>query len=131
MKKLLLVFLVVSACSASPPAELTKVSGISRILMHEPGHYTFLVEHSSGKVGQLEIHTGNVAVTMLRDLELDEPTRIEILCRGRSCKPLPKDFSTWRMYPSTLTIHLSSTKDVDGAGWNHGKFGRGQTVVIQ
>ncbi len=30
-----------------------------------------------------------------------------------------------------LEIHISSEKDIEGGGWNHGKFGRGQTSVIK
>ena len=30
-----------------------------------------------------------------------------------------------------LEIHIHSVKDVEGASWNHGKFGSGSTTVIQ
>lgn len=30
-----------------------------------------------------------------------------------------------------LYIHVHSEKDIEGGAWNRGKFGRGQTIVIQ
>jgi len=33
-----------------------------------------------------------------------------------------------------LEIHIhsvKSVKDIDGAGWNHGKFGNGETSVVE
>ena len=30
-----------------------------------------------------------------------------------------------------LAIHIHSPKDINGAGWDHGKLGRGQTQVLE
>ena len=30
-----------------------------------------------------------------------------------------------------VEIHIHAAKDVNGGGWNHGKFGSGQTNVIE
>jgi len=31
----------------------------------------------------------------------------------------------------SLEIHVWSEADIEGGGWDHGKFGRGQTSVIK
>ncbi|MDP3792528.1 MAG: hypothetical protein Q8Q89_02245 [bacterium] len=116
--------------------ESTVVSGITRILMHETNSFTFLVERAdTHKVGQLRIYASKT--TLFSDLKEDEPIRVEYRCRSSSrneyyqCKSIPADFSIWSTHPAELTIHLHSTKEVDGGGWNHGKFGQGSTTVIQ
>ena len=30
-----------------------------------------------------------------------------------------------------VNIHIHSLEDLNGAGWNHGKFGKGNTVPIE
>lgn len=32
---------------------------------------------------------------------------------------------------SNVRIHIHSIKDINGAGWNHGKFGSGQTQLLE
>ena len=122
------------------PVSPTVVSGITRVFMHEPGRFTFIVQHAEAdtltKLGQLRIQVYRNYVTMLEDLKDDEPIRIEYSCgtrhnNPRQCKPIPVGFSNWNLHASQLTIHLHSAQELDGGGWNHGKHGRGQTVVVQ
>jgi hypothetical protein len=56
-------------------------------------------------------------------------------------RDVPEGNSPWVYYEVTrqagdehysrLDIHVSSAAQIDGASWNHGKFGSGQTAVIQ
>lgn len=123
-----------------PPKTIT-VSGITRVFMHEPGRYSFLVEHNQhGKVGHLHTLTTcseYANIQILKDLpNPEDPIWIEILCGCspvyRTCKQIPPNFSFWEISQfGKLTIHLHSTKQVNGSGWNHGKFGSGTTVVVE
>ena len=115
--------------------ESTTVSGITRVFMHEPGYFTFLVEHGdSKKIGQLRVKTINDTTTIVEDLQENQTISIEYFSTQDpflQSKSIPPDFSNWDVQAMKLTIHLHSVKEIDGAGWNHGKFGRGQTIVVQ
>ena len=137
---LLICFLTISLISCSTKneeAEPIRVSGITRILMHEPGYFTFLVEHNnSKKVGQLRVVTYKDNTTILEDLQENQSISIEYSCGSfpgefYQCKPIPLNFSNWSVRAIKLIIHLHSVKEVGGAGWNHGKFGSGNTTVVQ
>lgn len=139
---ILFCFLTISliGCStnATEKVEPTSVSGITRVFMHEPGYFTFLVENTdSKKVSQLRVKTYRDDTVLMEDLEEGQPIRVEYSCGNNhrsefyQCKSIPPNFSNWNVYAKKLTIHLHSVKEIDGAGWNHGKFGRGQTTVVQ
>jgi len=123
--------------NATEKVEPTTVSGITRVLMHEPDHFTFLVPNTNNKkLGQLRIRTYQNQTTIVTDLQDNESIKIQYLCGNLrvawSCESIPQDFSTWNVdFASQLIIHLHSAKDIDGAGWNHGKFGSGNTTVVQ
>jgi len=138
---LVLSFLTISlvGCSTgvAEKIEPTTVSGITRVFMHEPGHFTFLVKHADGKkVGQLRVETYRDYTNIVEDLEENQSISVEYSCGSHrnefyQCKSIPPNFSNWNVRAMKLTIHLHSVKEMDGAGWNHGKFGSGQTVVVQ
>jgi hypothetical protein len=137
----LTIFLAGCATTATEKVEPTVVSGISRVFMHEPGNFTFLVEHiDTKKLGQLRVSTYGNYVTIVEDLSEDQPISVVYSCskytgqsdeKSYQCRTVPSNFSNWNVRAGRLTIHLHSAKEIDGAGWNHGKFGRGQTVVVQ
>ena len=106
--------------------------------MHQPSEYTFFVKKADNKIGRLRINMRDeINITIIEDLQPNEPVRVEYLCgkgveHPQSCRPIPDSFSYWRVYSaSKLTIHLHSVKEIDGAGWNHGKNGRGMTTVVE
>jgi len=129
-------------CNEDKKTEIVKptvVSGIVRVLMHNLGSYTFLVKQADKKIGQLSIHANVQRVHLVEDLTDKEPMRIEIVCgwwnsdrdNQYTCKPIPQTFSYWSISANQLVIHLHSVRQIDGAGWNHGKFGRGTTIVVE
>src|SRR3989344_6882557 len=136
-----LSFLTISltGCSTNTTEKVTPttVSGITRVFMHEPGYFTFLVEHNdSKKVGQLRVRTYIDDTDIVYDLQENQPVSVEYSCgshqnRLYQCKPIPQNFSNWTVWAMKLKIHLHSIKEIDGAGWNHGKFGSGQTIVVR
>lgn len=133
----LTISLIGCSTNATEKVEPTSVSGITRVFMHEPGHFTFLVENTdSKKIGQLRVQTYRDDTIIREDLEDGQSIRVEYSC-GKyqkefyQCKSIPPNFSNWTVHARKLTIHLHSVKEIDGAGWNHGKFGRGQTIVVQ
>ena len=144
MKKLiLLVTILFSSCGANtvstaekvPDAtpSLTIMSNISQVLMHEPTNYTFLVDHGDNTTGQLQLNGVYLPVKIIRDVEENKPISITFFCQnGRTCKDIPSNFSRWRvLYVTNLTIHLHSAIEINGAGWTHGKQGKGETLIIK
>lgn len=136
---LLVITILISACGKQAPYQEpgpTVVSTVSQVLMNEPDSFTFLVDLEDSQVGQLHLYLGmpknKVPIKIFRDLKADQQISISYLCgENETCQPLPKNFSLWRVNANHLVIHLHSDDEINGAGWNHGKYGKGQTEVIR
>jgi hypothetical protein len=108
-----------SSCDNGPKQE--KIENVVRIFMHEPGHYSLMIQLS-----------GSISATM-RTVNLSG-------CEPKFIMDAPKDGEMWVYieYPrlendnrGIADFHIHSENDIDGGGWNHGKFGSGQTQVIR
>ncbi len=89
--------------------------------MHEKGHYSILVEKSLGKLyvpEELPRCLGEVK------LIIDVPKGQPGWAVATRAEEYGKDYLT------SLEFHLDSLDRLGGAGWNHGKFGQGQTDVV-
>lgn len=113
-------FFFLSSCEEKELAQ-EKVENIVRVFMHEPGRYSFLIQLSNSSV-----------VTMRTFLLYN--------CETKFIMDVPKNEKMWayikresdpRVFRTFIDVHIHSVRDVEGAGWNHGKFGKGQTYVIQ
>lgn len=125
--------ILIGACVSKDKPEIrpVKVSNIERVLMHEPGNFTFIVKNKDGSFGQLHLSSrGSLGVKLLNNLATDEPIRVEYMCKIQ-CKDVPENFSAWFVVAKSVRVYIHSAKDINGAGWNHGKHGRGQTEVIE
>lgn len=126
---LVLVFGIVSTSFScehvkKPPRD-EKVLNIQRILMHEPRHFTVLVQDS------------NTNIIKGRDIEVSGDDIVYIPDVGESgtnWAVLHWDYLQENNYYHSVikvTFHIKSPEIINGAGWNHGKFGSGQTEVVQ
>ncbi len=130
---------IVAGCEKNKPAPVPIRESVDRIMMHEPGRYTFFVERPDGSVAQLILTNGcgscGEGVTIMRDVPSDERMWVEYSCGSNGyptqCKQIPTGFSYWSAYPAKIVIHIHGLADINGAGWDHGKFGRGQTTVVE
>lgn len=110
---------VMCSCTKQEDFTMTTYRGVERILMHEPHRYSFFIE------GQTRVLTVNVIsrdeVYVKPDVAPGEKCWIEVGAPWvqNECQRIK------------LVIHLHSFKEINGAGWNHGKFGHGETVVIE
>ena len=122
-----------------------KVENVVRLFMNEPEQYTLFIT-------QLESAELLVKTISVSDVRSDWDSS---LMRGRGVKVIadvPPEKKMWALirninhiktallssrviwqYPITyyVEIHIHSEKDVEGAGWNHGKAGGGITQVVQ
>ena len=109
-----------------PQTELQRIDHVGRVFLHEYGRYTLLVEETGGTVIQWRFGNQfecNREPNLIADVPKNEPMWAEyyVLLGGMwaaDCEQL-------------MSIHLHSAQDINGAGWNHGKFGSGQTTVVE
>lgn len=122
----LMVFLVVMipACSQLPPPEVETLQGITRIMMHSPNKYTFFARRDSQPEQLMHIFT----VQTTSGISIFDDVHPEEMCWIRF---LRYDMGANRHYLNKLEIHLHSVKEINGAGWDHGKHGSGQTTVLE
>ncbi|MDO8600308.1 MAG: hypothetical protein Q7R73_01645 [bacterium] len=99
-----------------------KIENVVRIFMHEPGHYTFFIKNEKTP-GELEIKTIGVDRNLVKIFTDLLPSKNPWVRHYTGCSPYP----SW----GCLEIHIRNPQDVQGGGWNHGKFGRGTTVVVE
>jgi len=98
-----------------------KKMNVDRIYMHEPGRYSVMIK-TGPKGEELEI------------IELRADRKIHIIADVPSQDPCWVYFErekTMKQSWEKIWIHVHSPQDIQGGGWNHGKFGKGQTVIIE
>lgn len=126
MKYLLLLSCLLAGltgCGEKRVSEVMRLDGRMRILMHEPGRYTILAEMPNREVKQHSFgHTcGPMVPVITYGLPAEQPVWVEYQVEQRGphiCNRL-------------IAIHLHSVTEINGAGWDHGKQGKGQTTVVQ
>ncbi len=113
--------LFVSGCSGSQtPPEKTgeeKIVNVLRIFMHTPNTYSVMMpgpQDSEIKLVTLPYAPARFFV----DVPVDEHMWVLV---GK------KSYG----FPSVIEFHIHSQKDIEGAGWNHGKGGSGQTIIVE
>ncbi|MFH1430352.1 MAG: hypothetical protein ABIG71_02390 [Candidatus Uhrbacteria bacterium] len=114
----LVVALVLVCCATR--AEI-RIDNVERVLMHEPNRYS-LFTRSSDDSDRLTHHNIFTEPTIVTDAPGGEPM-----------------WATWTQYSDgcdgtiyrNFVIHIHSARDINGAGWDRGKNGRGQTTVIE
>lgn len=109
-----------------------RIDNVARVLMHEPGYYSILVkEKNNNLVCRSFGQYGRVSVKIIADVQSDQPMWAQVfpnlIERDSTFYPLCNYSEKYDPY---VEIHIHSGKDIDGAGWDHGKFGRGKTNVI-
>lgn len=121
----LLIIGIVNGCSRQELPD-KKIDRVARILMHEPDRYTFLYRVPDSK--ELESMTIDhiINLSIIEDVPTNNEMWVNIKRHsgggGRTRDEVTID---------SVEIHIHGANDINGAGWNHGKFGRGQTTVVE
>jgi hypothetical protein len=122
MKRFLMIavtVLIFSLLSCSTKQTNYKIDNVVRIFMHEKNYHTFFVQKpGSNAIEEVHLYASTQKFT---DVPPDKPMWVNVFENTNSCG----DMST------RLEIHLHEIEDVNPAGWNHGKSGRGQTTIIE
>ena len=116
----LFCFILIGCSSQRTEVENRTITNVEGVFYHEEGRYTFMVRegdrlvpftyNNAGHTGHVEIFT-------------DVPDGHAMWVRVYTT-----DGNGYR--ESDLSMHIHSIHDLNGAGWNHGKFGRGTTTRI-
>jgi len=92
-----------------------------RIFMHEIEHYSTFSVNEDKNVAINSYHRGLYnKFTLICDVETGDKMWADV-----------SDNGNWMERKYDVIFHIRSLKDLNGAGWNHGKFGIGNTVLIE
>lgn len=109
--------------SRTQPWEV-KVENIERIFFHENFRFIYLVRKENGDIEPVSLtyfHEQKSKLTYYDDVPAGKLMWALIKGKGN-----PKDGII-----ADIKIHMHSVKDIEGGGWNHGKFGSGNTTVVE
>ena len=93
-----------------------------RIFLHETNHYSVFTVEEDKKVTvkSFRSYIPYGKITLFCDVEKGDRMWAEEWKNGN-----------WVDATLDAAIHIHSLDDLNGAGWNHGKFGNGMTVPIE
>jgi hypothetical protein len=95
-----------------------RIDGVEAVYMHNVGSYSVMVRDEHGNLN----HNRLCGEADVRD---DAPPNQSIWVETTGVE------TCYKCCHCTATVHIHSLKDIQGAGWNHGKFGSGQTTVVE
>ena len=113
---LIIVILILISCCPNLDTSPYKVE-FQRVFLNESNRFTFIVDGIPYEVTLHYPHPVKIFYDVPPDMSMYYKT--EKYCSGGS------EFYRY------LYIHIHSTKDLNGGGWDHGKFGHGQTSVLE
>lgn len=97
-----------------------KYVGVRKVLVHQVGQYSVFVPGEKGGYVQKEL--ARCKATFFEDVPQEEDMYAEETYYSST---------DYRLRETYCTFHVHSLKEIGGGGWHHGKFGRGQTNVIE
>jgi protein required for attachment to host cells len=117
MKCFLPLLLLVVGCVYAPPHVVDQFN-FERLFMHVVRTFSVLVADGDKlKLYRIDPYDSEPPITFIQDV--------------------PEGKSMWfkgergNHYYYNMEFHIHSVQDINGANWNHGKQGRGQTHVIE
>lgn len=129
MKRLasLILAVVLVGCAPAPAGFQTfEQFNVDAVFWHENDRYSVVVSNGDDvtPVDLSSIHKGRydykTGAKVVKDVPEGKPMYVKIYNYW--------DGDASRAYHE---IHVHSIKDINTAGWNHGKFGSGSTVIIE
>lgn len=119
--------LLIAGCSFGQMTD-ERIDDVARVFWHEGHRYSILVETGDNTYRTVSLPHypcawGTGAVSVVSDVPTNEKMWVELRVERGS------NFSADCF--EKIAIHVHSPKEVEGGGWNHGKFGTGTTSVIE
>jgi len=140
LKYLLLIPLFLSILSCNHRVHYEKGTCVA-VYYHERGSYSLMVE-KDGKLEAIYLPCWwYVPISIFTDVAPNKDMWYEAQYEISKSYDRYKEALDFSIYPSDyvrdnqpktsyIHIHIRSVKDIKGGGWNHGKFGCGQTHVL-
>lgn len=120
--------LLIAGCERT--VTIKQIENVERIFWHEGDKYSVLVKNDDNTYKTVRFpnyQCGSIrdgdGVIIVADVPGDQKMWVSTVVQEED-NIRPYCFER-------LTIHIHSPHDIDGGGWDHGKFGRGQTSVIE
>lgn len=110
---------MLSGCAKQMDFTVTTYQGVERVMMHESDRWSFFAEGCDRPI--------EVRLYSLKDLHIKRDVAPNEKCWIEVGPPWVHN----ECLRLSLVIHLHSFKEINGAGWDHGKFGRGETTVLE
>lgn len=107
--------------SASIPMESKRLE-LEQVMEHESNHYSVKYKAENNELIEINFGRQNNSVKIIADVPEGEPIW-GLLNRAKT----PRG----RIDYLGGEIHVHSGQDINGGGWNHGKYGSGQTVPVE
>jgi hypothetical protein len=101
-----------------PRPKMIRIDNIRRVFYHTGQEYNVMYETV---MEELVTVAWNQPTRIFADVPADQPMWAEKYDRGPN---FDGSYDKW------CVIHIHSAKDMNGAGWDRGKFGKGTTNVI-
>jgi len=111
--------------SVEPSVTEHRFDNVERVFMHEVKNYSILYrEDASAELQQQNFCRDwpGVEVRLFTDVPEGKPIWARAVY---AVERLGDEY--WK----ELEIHVHAATDINAGGWNHGKFGQGQTVVVE
>lgn len=122
-KKLMLLVLLPIVLLLGCTKKFDNKIEVIRIFMHEPTRYSFIIRDNSSrelKIKTVDMNGRREGIKIYADVATTENMWIRHYGQNEFLSPI-----------EFLEIHIHGVYEIEGGGWNHGKFGRGTTTVIE
>ena len=94
---------------------------VDKVFMGEPHDYTFITAHEDKTTTVWRVKSYFTDFQIFYDVPKNE--RMYVKYR--------KEWKDGGSNYKYLYIHIHEMKDIEGGGWNHGKFGTGRTQLVE
>jgi len=112
-----------SGCSETESAKI--YGDIQAVWFHEGNNYSFTIIQDGKLVNIGPRSFENAKSEVIADVKEGEPLWAKVTHNALFGDDNNKHRGT------LYEIHVHSIKDINGAGWDHGKFGSGSTSVVE
>lgn len=115
-------------CGPSSPLHDERINDVTRVLMHETNYYTLEYQvPMSTQILEKSFYFSSATSEERIKRFADVPPGGKMWAVAKGCR---SDYDSAQDRCQSLEIHLHSGQDINGAGWDHGKFGHGETIAF-
>lgn len=120
---LIVLAIIIVVIASIPKMEYHVVRrNIVKVMMHEPERYSVLVQDTDKSLKTLTYR----GCKLIADVPKNESMWLEI-----EMNKAKEEVTDEGYHYKWAKIHIHSADQLNGAGWDHGKHGRGQTEVVE